>query len=206
MNVLIVYAHFERTSFNAAMRETAETTLAAIGHEVRVSDLYRDDFRPVPSVRDFPERADATRFELMSEQANANERDTLPPDLSREQERVRWADAILFQFPFWWWSMPAIMKGWIDRVFSNGFAYGSRNLAGKSAMICMTAETRAARFSVDDGESLLGSIERGILSYCGLEVLPRFVVPEVLSIGLDARAQALRDFSAHLARQLPSRD
>jgi NAD(P)H dehydrogenase (quinone) len=198
MNILIVYAHFERTSFNASMRRTAESVLNDLGHKVRVSDLYKDNFRPVPREQDFPVRADPGRLELMAEQAYANERNSLPPDLRRERDRVQWADTLLFQFPFWWWSMPAILKGWIDRVFSNGFAYGGRNLEGKSAMICLTAETRASRFSIDDGKALLGSIEEGILSYCGLHILPRFVVPEVLTIGDEGRAKALLEFREHL--------
>ena len=205
MNVLIVYAHFEQKSFNAAMRATAESALGAAGHGVAVSDLYAERFNPVPDPADFAERADPGHFELMREQAHANAVDLLPCDLRREQARVLWADAILFQFPFWWWSLPAILKGWVDRVLSNGFAYGSRNLAGKCAMLCLTAETKARRFAADAGYPILEHVEGGMLRYCGLNVLPRFVAPEILSVSAGQREQVLTDFAAHLQLHLSAR-
>jgi NAD(P)H dehydrogenase (quinone) len=49
---------------------------------------------------------------------------TQSADIAAEQEKLLWADTVIFQFPLWWFSMPAIMKGWIDRVYAWGFAYG----------------------------------------------------------------------------------
>ena len=202
LNALIVYAHPEERSFNAAMRRVAAETLAEHGHAVDISDLYRDGFDPVPRIAEFSGRADPDHFDLMREQAYANQFGTLAPDVAREQERVARADLILLQFPFWWWSMPAILKGWIDRVFSNGFAYGSRSLAGKSAMLCLTAETKERRFAADADYPILESIEGGILRYCGLTVLPRFVAAEMLSRSPDERSALLDAYRSHLTEQI----
>ena len=198
MNILIVYAHPEERSFNAAMRRTAETALRALGHNIMVSDLYRDRFRAWPEPADFPARANPAHFELMREQAHANATGAVATDVAREQARVAWADSILLQFPMWWWSFPAILKGWVDRVLSNGFAYGDRDLAPRSAMLCLTAETKAKRFAGNGAERLLEHMARGTLGYCGLKLLPHFAVPEVLTIGDDERALKLDQFSAHL--------
>lgn len=199
LNILIVYAHPEERSFNAAMRRSAEATLEGLGHELVVSDLYRDHFRAWPDPAEFRDRANPDHFELMREQARANTTGLLSEDIAREQGRVSWADAILFQFPLWWWSFPAILKGWVDRVLSHGFAYGERDLAPRAAMLCLTAETKVERFEGDGAAKLLDHMQRGTLSYCGLRVLPHFAVPEVLTIGDGARAQALDDFAMHLA-------
>ena len=180
------------------MRRTAAEALAGAGNSLVVSDLYRDNFDPVPGPGQFPSRSDPEYFDLMREQAHATATGAAAPDVVREQARVAWADVLLFQFPFWWWSMPAILKGWIDRVFANGFAYGERNLSGKAAMLCLTAETRASRFAGDAAYPILDPIEGGILRYCGLKVLPCFVAAEILSIGDEARRQRLDDFRDHL--------
>jgi NAD(P)H dehydrogenase (quinone) len=198
LNILIVYAHPEDKSFNGAMRRTAETTLGELGHEVMLSDLYRDRFRAGPDPAEFADRADPDHFELMREQAWANETGALADDVAREQARVAWADSILLQFPLWWWSFPAILKGWVDRVLSNGFAYGDRDLAPRSAMLCLTAETKAKRFAGGGAKKLIDPMQRGTLGYCGLTLLPHFAVPEVLTIGDPERARKLDEFASHL--------
>ena len=184
------------------MLATAEVTLRDSGHSLIVSDLYRERFSPVPDRDEFTERADVEHFDLMREQAHANSVGILAPDVDREQERIRWADVLLFQFPFWWWSFPAILKGWVDRVLSNGFAYGSQNLSGKSAMLALTAETKSSRFTSDADYPILESIERGVLKYCGLNVMPRFVAAEILSMTDEERREILSAFALHLDRHL----
>lgn len=124
MQVLIVYAHPEPKSFNGAMKELAVETMRAAGHEVVVSDLYAMGFNPVTGPADFQgERADPAFLSIATEQARAFETGTLAADIVAEQEKVRRADLLILQFPIWWFGMPAIMKGWADRVFARGFAY-----------------------------------------------------------------------------------
>jgi NAD(P)H dehydrogenase (quinone) len=198
MNILIVYSHPAEKSFNAAMRTVAADTLAGLGHEVRISDLYAEHFRPTPDPGAFVPRADEAHFCLMREQEHAQLHGAIEADIAREQGRIEWAEAIIFQFPLWWWSLPAILKGWVDRVLANGFAYGDANLAGKSAMLSVTAETRAERLAGATGQALFERIEEGIFAFCGLGILPRFVVPELGSAALVAREERLRGFAAHL--------
>ena len=123
MRVLIVYAHPEPTSFNGAMKDLAVETLTAAGHSVTVSDLYAQGFNPVAGAHDFTHRADPARLDLGAEQANAARTAGFAPDVQAEIDKLMAADFLLLQFPFWWYSVPAMLKGWIDRVFAYGVAY-----------------------------------------------------------------------------------
>jgi NAD(P)H dehydrogenase (quinone) len=141
MNVLIVFAHPEPKSFNAALRDFAADTLTHAGHTVRISDLYGMKFDPVASPSQFPLRADPTHFRLQREQRHAAETGTLPADVAGEIGKLFWADIVIFQFPLWWGAMPAILKGWVDRVFVSGVVYGrgADSLSGRKALLSVTA-------------------------------------------------------------------
>ena len=144
MKVLIVYAHSQPTSFNAALLNTAVETLKAEGHEVKVSDLYAMDFNPVASAADFKERRFDGHLQYDREQKHAVEHHTFSHDIAAEIEKLLWCDTLILQFPLWWYSVPAIMKGWFDRVFANGLMYGQLGrfnhggMKGKKAMISTT--------------------------------------------------------------------
>ncbi|HLO04252.1 MAG TPA: NAD(P)H-dependent oxidoreductase [Symbiobacteriaceae bacterium] len=140
MNVLIVYAHPEPRSFNGALKDGAVAALSQAGHQVQVSDLYAMNFNPVVHPSEFPERANPDHFHLQREQRNAVLTGTVAPDVAAEHAKLIWADLLIFQFPLWWGSMPAIMKGWIDRVFSVGTIYGRETYAieGKKALLSVT--------------------------------------------------------------------
>lgn len=140
MNVLIVYAHPEPRSFNAALKDAAVAALTQAGHQVQVSDLYAMNFNPVAHPSEFPERANPEHFHLQREQRHAAQTGRIAPDVAAEHAKLLWADLIIFQFPLWWGSMPAIMKGWVDRVFSVGTIYGRETYAirGKRALLSVT--------------------------------------------------------------------
>src|SRR5690349_21177414 len=123
MQVLIVHAHPEPQSFNAALTAAATEALRDAGHAVTVSDLYADGFDPVAGRHDFLETANSERFHYQTEQANAAAHRSFAPDLAREQARVLAADLLILQFPLWWGAPPAILKGWLDRVLAYGIAY-----------------------------------------------------------------------------------
>lgn len=106
-NTLIIYAHPNPKSFNHAILETAQNALQAAGDEVRVRDLYALNFQPVLGAADF----------------EAMHNGTLLPDVQEEQQHIIWADKIIFIYPMWWGDRPAILKGYVDRVFTNGFAF-----------------------------------------------------------------------------------
>lgn len=187
MNVLIVYAHPEPKSFNGALKELAIKTLEEQGHLVRVSDLYAMNFNPVANKQDFIELEDHDFFKYQREQMTAVKKGTFTEDIKDEIEKVKWADFVLFQFPLWWLSVPAILKGWVDRVFAMGWLYGpgvgfydQGGLKGKKTMLSVTTggpETMFSKHGIsgDMMEQVLHHIHRGILSFSGMDVLPPFV-------------------------------
>jgi NAD(P)H dehydrogenase (quinone) len=204
LRVFIVHAHHEPTSFNGAMTREAVAALLAGGHEVRVSDLYAMGFDPVSDRRNFTTVADPQQLKQQAEETLASSRDGFAPDLQAEMDKLAWCDVLVFQFPIWWLGMPAIMKGWIDRVFAIGRAYGGGRwfnggvLAGKRALCSVTLGGPAAVYS-DQGvygsiEAILYPIHRGIFEFTGLTVIEPFVVHGVHRLEPEARAEALERY------------
>ncbi|MCX8995712.1 NAD(P)H-dependent oxidoreductase [Rhizobiaceae bacterium BDR2-2] len=208
MNVLIVFAHPEPHSLNAALRDAAVEELKAQGHVVQVSDLYAMNWKSEVDRADFPDRAAGERLKIAPASGAAFAADALTDDVKAEQDKLLWADVLILQFPLWWFTMPAILKGWVDRVYAYGFAYGvgehsdSRwgdrygegTLAGKRAMLVVTAggweqhySPRGINGPIDD---LLFPIHHGILHYPGYDVLPPFVTYRVDRLDAAGFAQA----------------
>jgi NAD(P)H dehydrogenase (quinone) len=194
MKVLIVFAHPERRSLNGSLRDVAIKELEAQGHEVRVSDLYAEGWKSEVDRGDFPSLPIDARLAVAASSKQAFETGTLTADVKGEIDKLLWADLLILQFPLWWFSMPAILKGWVDRVFAYGFGYGvgehsdkrwgdrygEGTLAGKRAMLIVTAggwqdhySARGINGPIDD---LLFPINHGILYYPGYDVLPPFVI------------------------------
>ncbi|TIL44337.1 NAD(P)H-dependent oxidoreductase [Mesorhizobium sp.] len=201
MKVLLVFAHPELHSLNGALRDVAIRELEAQGHAVRVTDLYADDWKAEVDRADFPSWPPEQRFLPAVASKKAFETNTLTEDVKAEIDKLLWADTLILQFPLWWYAMPAILKGWVDRVYAYGFAYGvgehsdkrwgdrfgEGTLAGKRAMLIVTAggweehySARGVNGPIDD---LLFPINHGILYYPGYDVLPPFVVYRVDRFG-----------------------
>ncbi|MFB8004039.1 NAD(P)H-dependent oxidoreductase [Nocardia sp. NPDC056000] len=193
MKTLIVYAHPEPKSLNSSLKDLAVATLREVGHEVRVSDLYAMNWKAVVDAQDYGPHA-SNPLQVAVDSGRAFDAGSLTPDVRGEQEKLLWADTIIFQFPLWWYTMPAILKGWVDRVFTYHFAYGvgehndvqygerfgEGTLAGRKALLSVTAggpeshyAARGINGPIDD---LLFPIQHGILYYPGIEVLPPFVL------------------------------
>lgn len=209
MHVLIVHAHPEPRSFNGAMKDLAVETLREAGHTVEVSDLYAMRFNPVTDASDFRgERADPAYLSIATEQTKAYQTGTLAPDIAAEQEKLRRADLLILQFPVWWFGMPAILKGWADRVFARGFAYmpgrkyDTGMFKGKLAMVAATTGTSADTYAPDgiDGDILtvLWPIHNGLLRYSGFDVLTPFVAYMPGRIGPEARQACLESYRKRL--------
>ena len=208
MNVLIVFAHNEPRSFNAAMKDLSVSTLEAAGHAVQVSDLYAMGFNPVASAADFSERANPDYLVYALEQRHAYGKGALAPDIAAEVDKVKWADLIIFNFPIYWYGMPAIMKGWIDRVFISGLCYGGRRiydrggLKGKSALLAISLGGQAHMFGPGavhgELEVMLQPILRGMLAYVGLRVLPPYVAYHVPYLEEAERRSILEGYGLHL--------
>ncbi|XP_069406343.1 NAD(P)H dehydrogenase [quinone] 1 isoform X2 [Ovis canadensis] len=121
---LIVLAHSERTSFNYAMKEAAIEALKRKGWEVTVSDLYAMNFNPVISRKDITGKLkDPGNFQYPAETVLAYKEGRLSPDIVAEQKKLEAADLVIFQFPLQWFGVPAILKGWFERVLVGEFAY-----------------------------------------------------------------------------------
>jgi NAD(P)H dehydrogenase (quinone) len=155
LKVFYIYAHPEPKSFNAALKDTALAALQENGHEVKLPDLYAMKFNPVLTASDFPEQKNPEFFNAFLEAIRASKIGAFASDIKEEMEKVKWADLIIFQFPIFFTAMPAIMKGWIDRVLAPGFgfnpitnsAYDTGLLKGKSAMLVTTAGSPKETYS-----------------------------------------------------------
>lgn len=188
MNVLIIYAHPYPASFNAAMKDQAVSVLQDMGHAVKVSDLYAMKFKAVLDQDDFPQPCNRDYFSIPGEQMAGVRHGTLAPDIQAEMKKVEWADFFIFQFPIWWSSTPAILKGWIDRVLAQGFAvnlaegkvYSEGLLSGKKAMLSTTAGSPPEFYSEGgphgDINHHLMSLWHNTFEFCGMEVVPAFYV------------------------------
>jgi NAD(P)H dehydrogenase (quinone) len=208
MRILIIHAHHEPTSFNGAMTREAVAALGEAGHEVIVSDLYAMGFDPVSDRRNFTTVADPDRLRQQTEEAYASAHEGYAPDLQIEMDKLAWCEVLILQFPIWWLGMPAILKGWIDRVFAVGRAYGGGRwfdrgvLAGKRAMCSVTLGGPSEIYS-DVGwygpiEDILFPIHRGIFQFAGLTVIEPFVVYGQNRAGQEERAANLQRYRERL--------
>ncbi|MFE6778532.1 NAD(P)H-dependent oxidoreductase [Streptomyces sp. NPDC057702] len=191
MKALWLTAHPESRSLNGSLHRDGVQHLLDQGHEVRTSDLYAMTFDPVVRAGDFS-HPDGERLLVGDAAQRAFERGALSPDIRAEHDKLSWADTLVVQFPLWWYGMPAILKGWFDRVFVAGFAFGVRDaqgrqvrygegaLAGKRAMVLVTAGARESSLGPRgiNGElnDLLFPLQHGTLWYAGIEVLPPLLV------------------------------
>ena len=207
MNALVVHAHPESRSFCAALKDTAVSELFALGCDVTVSDLYAERFRPDLSADDFTSRANGDFLRPMEEQQHGVTTGTLAPDVAREVERLRAAGLVVFTAPMWWFSVPAMLKGWFDRVLVNGYAYGTVKawtgpLTDKRAMLAMTCSYEQAGFraggSIGELEPLLRPIQHGTLAYCGFQVLEPFMAYAADEVDDGARTSMLESFRSML--------
>ena len=187
MKILLVFAHPEPRSLNGALRDVAIKELEAQGHEVRLTDLYAEGWKSEVDRADFRSLDADAPLKVAAASGEAFAAGTLTEDVKAEQSKLRWADVLILQFPLWWFTMPAILKGWVDRVYAFGFAYGvgeqneerwgdrygEGTLAGKRAMLLVTTggwkEHYSARGINGPIDDLLFPINHGILYYPGYD-------------------------------------
>ncbi|HVY04951.1 MAG TPA: NAD(P)H-dependent oxidoreductase [Burkholderiales bacterium] len=201
MKILFVFAHPEPKSFNGALLQTAMDHLNARGHQVRVSDLYAQRFDPSAGPADYTERANPDVYEYRAEMKHALAGSGYVPQIEEEQEKLRWCEVLILQFPMWWFGPPAILKGWIDRVMTYGFAYTPTQrfedglLKGRRALVSVTTGARESVFAPDgmDGDihRILWPLQNGVLRYVGFDVLPPFIAHGIGLIDEPARVAML---------------
>ena len=155
MNVLVIFDHPRRNSFSGAVLDKLIDGLAAAGHTVELADLRAEGFDPRLAPADEPDWNDAAK--VYSDVVQA------------EQARMLRSDALAFVFPVWWWSLPATTKGWIERVWNNGWAYGARKLPHRQALLLGTAAASAESYARRGFEQAMRvQILTGMMGYCGI--------------------------------------
>ncbi|MBN3765842.1 NAD(P)H-dependent oxidoreductase [Burkholderia sp. Ac-20365] len=200
--VHVVHAHPEPRSFCTAMAHEAQRRLTLRGDVVTFSDLYALDFDPVVRASDFSERANSDYLVYALEQRHALEHDAVAPDIQREVDALLSSDILMLVFPLYWFSVPAIVKGWIDRCFLSGALYGGKRIyarggmAGKRAVIGVTLGGREHMFGEQGihGELARGMLRhllQGTLGYVGYEVLEPFFAWHVPYCSPEERADMM---------------
>jgi NAD(P)H dehydrogenase (quinone) len=205
MRVFIVHAHHEPKSFNGAMTREAVAALVERGDDVVISDLHAMRFDPVSDRRNFTTVADPDYLKQQSEEAHAAAHDGFSSDLQAEMDKLFWCDVLILQFPLWWFGMPAILKGWVDRVFaSGGRIYGGGKwydrgvFAGKRAMCSVTIGGHAEMYGLDglNGsiDQILFPINHGMLAFTGFSVVEPFLVHAPARMSPEARIASLAQY------------
>lgn len=203
---LLVHAHSESDSFVSAMRDRIAQTLVDNGHDLLHSDLYAMEFNPVLSPVDFGDRRDPDHLVYALEQRHNFQNGTLAPDVVAEIDKVKQADLVVFTFPLFWFGVPAIMKGWFDRVFISGEFYGGKTIYGRGGM---TGKKATAAFSLGGREDMVGEsgihgplvhgmlrhLFQGTLGYVGMEVIEPFVAHNIPYQPLENRQKCLNNLA-----------
>ncbi|MDX2211990.1 MAG: NAD(P)H-dependent oxidoreductase [Oculatellaceae cyanobacterium bins.114] len=208
MKVFIVHAHAEPQSFNGSLTRHAKTVLEATGHQVIISDLYAMGFDPVSDRRNFTSVKNETYLKQQAEELYATEINGFAPDIQAEQDKLDWCDVLIFQFPIWWFGLPGILKGWVDRVFAMGRIYGGGRwydngvFQGKRAMLSLTTGGGPSIFGETglngDIHAILYPINHGIFRFVGFDVLPPFIAWSVSRVDDDTRQKYLESYAERL--------
>lgn len=209
MNILIVYAHPQINSFNTALKDIAIKTLQQQGHVIKISDLYAMNFKATADWKDFMINPAImpTQYSIAGEYATAHE--SLAKDILVEQEKLRWCDLLILQFPFWWFSMPAILKGWFDRVFTKGFAYedgkwfDSAPLTGRKALVVTTTQGPEVVYQSDTVNGPMNLLLQPIhhtLHFTGFATYRAFISYGVMDDDEQKRQNYLQGYAKRLSQ------
>lgn len=204
-SALVVHAHPEPESFSAAQTRVAEASLAEQGYDVATVDLYARHWAPVLDRGEFVPSPGP--FKPQAAQARAHAEGTLADDVRADLELVLAADLLVLSFPLWWFSLPAVMKGWVDRVFVMGAVFGgdlglfdAAALAGRRAVLLVTTGGPAATFApggaFGDFDHFLFHVHRGMLEFVGYEPLEPVVTFGPAHLDDAGRRDALRGVRA----------
>jgi NAD(P)H dehydrogenase (quinone) len=177
MNLLTVYSHPIRKSYPGAVMDAFHKPVLQARHSVDILDLHRENFDP--------------RF--TQDDHSCFWGGELPTDISPMHERVEKADQLAFVFPVYWWSMPALMKGWIERVFTGGWAYqygkgvedrGKAELHGRltnlpTVLIGVGGSKKATYDKYDYAKAMQTQLDLGIFAYCGVTDVQSHLIYDV---------------------------
>jgi len=183
MRILIIYSNHYGNNFNSRLLDRLKSKITQIGDELEVRDLYQMNFDPVLRTKD---------FEMISA-------GNPPDDIRKEQELIKWADILLFIYPIWWGGMPAIVKGYIDRVFSWGFAYKSNGngpvplLTDKKAIIMNSFGQSRAEYEMGMFAAMNRVNSEGVFGFSGVQVLQQLYFPSIQSASLEVQEEYIKE-------------
>ncbi len=198
-NALIITAHPYVQSFNFALRSEVLSTLRSSGWHCTMSDLYQQGFNPLLGTDDFIQFDPEIGFNLAKQQVQATKTKSYHPEITAEQDKLQQADLVILQFPLWWGSYPAILKGWIERIISRGFAYGENfELANKKVMLCITTGGASNKEEEKYYADKVASLAADIFEYTKMEIQPPFICHGPTFLSPQQRAQSLKALSKHL--------
>lgn len=162
MKHLVIFAHPYSKSFGKGIVDTIEKEVSNNGSEIRIRDLYEIGFDPILKGSD-----------LLNLQSG-----DYAEDIKAEQEHIKWADIITFVYPVWWAGLPAMLKGYVDRVFANGFAFTHDAngpvglLKGKKALLfCTTGFPSDHYEQIGMHKAMQQTSDQAIFEFCGIEVI-----------------------------------
>lgn len=186
MRTLVVYCHPNPESLVAAAKDRVLAGLRSAGHDVRFTDLYAEGFRP----------------ELSAHERRVHLEPGIAPELQHHADDLRWAEALVFVYPTWWSGQPAMLKGWMDRVWACGIAFemppGARVvrplLPHVRRIAIVTTHGSSKWMNALEGESGKRTAFRSIRAVCSRRVRTSWIA----IYGLDRADEATR--SAWLRR------
>ena len=209
MKTLIVHAHHEPKSFSSALAHRAAAAFMGQGHTVDFNDLYAEHFDPVSDRRNFSNVKDPDYLKQQTEEAYATEVGGFAPDLEKEIRRLEACDLLVFSYPLWWFGMPGILKGWVDRVFASGRIYGGVKIyegglgqAQKRALVLLTTGGGPdvyGGYGVNPPlATILAPVQHGVFWFNGFLPLAPFVAWSPARITPEERANYLDALDARL--------
>lgn len=206
--ILVILAHPEPLSMNGSMFSKAVETLIKAGHEVKTTDLYSLHFNPVSDRTNFTTVNNPEFYKQQLEEMFAVRMNGFAADIAREQEKVEWCDLMIWQFPLWWFTVPGVLKGWVDRVFAMGRFYGQGMIyengvfRDKKALLSITTGGTEGDYLPEglqgDINQILKPIQRGMLRFTGFEVLKPHIVYGPARISEAQRQEALDKWQQRL--------
>ncbi len=151
----MIVAHPENNSFNSSIANAQKNVLIENGYKVRFSNLYKDNFNPLLTRKDFKglETFDLVQFPKAQNDSHINNK--VNDEVLNEQKNLLWADILILQFPMWLYGMPAILKGWCEKVLSEGFAHKPSDniwfekgkMSNKKLLLSITTNGKRESFS-----------------------------------------------------------